>query len=158
MKFENLQKMKKLYPSFKDGKRTCLLDMALFDCLNEQEDAGFAAVLDEGYSKAGTIARLKVEFQRKVEQWCPTATELVGVSFADPVHAFYMEVESERVYVYDRETGKQAYVFIRPYAYRLTVYRNGAYEAPPVYSEICGRWSASVSGDVKEAFLERRPA
>lgn len=157
MKFENLQKMKKLYPSFKDGKRTCLLDLALFNSLNEQEDAGLAAVLDEGYGKSGTIARLKVEFQRKAGKY-PTATELIGVSFADPVHTFYMEVESERVYVYDRETGKQVYVFIQPYAYRLTVYRNGAYEAPPVYSEICGRWSASVSGDVKEAFLERRPA
>jgi hypothetical protein len=157
MKYHELKKMKKKYPSFKDGKRTCLLDLELFNSLNEQKDAGLAAVLDEGYGKAGTIARLKVEFQRKVEQY-PTATELIGVSFADPVHTFYMEVESERVYVYDQETGKQAYVFIRPYAYRLTVYKNGAYEAPPVYSEICGRWSASVSGDVKEAFLERRPA
>ena len=158
MKFEDLKKMKKMYVSFKDGKRTCLLDLALFNSLNEQEDKTFATILDkEGYGKAGTIARLKVEFQRKAERY-PTAIELIGVSFADPVHTFYMEVESERFCVYDRETGKQAYVFIRPYAYRLTVYRNGAYEAPPVYSEICGRWSASVSGDIKEAFLERRPA
>ena len=73
MKFENLQKMKKVYPSFKDGKRTCLLDLALFNSLNEQEDAGLATVLDEGYGKTGTIARLKVEFQRKAGQY-PTAT------------------------------------------------------------------------------------
>ena len=157
MKFEKLQKMKKQYPSFRDEKRTCLLDLALFNSLNEQEDKTLATILDKGYGKAGTIARLKVEFQRKAERY-PTATELIGVSFADPIYTFYMEVESERFCVYDRETGKQAYVFIQPYAYRLTVYKNGAYEAPPVYSEICGRWNASVSGDVKEAFLERRPA
>lgn len=157
MKFVEPRKMKKLYPSFRDGKRTFFLDLSLIGQMNEQKDTDLTRILEEGYGEAGTIARLKVEFQRKAGQY-PTATELIGVSFADPVHTFYMEVESERVYVYDRETGKQAYVFIRPYAYRLTVYRNGAYEAPPVYSEICGKWSASVSGDVKEAFLERRPA
>lgn len=157
MEFVELRKMKKLYPSFRDGKRTFFLDLSLIGQMNEQKDTDFARILEEGYGKAGTIARLKVEFQRKAEEH-PTATELIGINFSDPANTFYMEVESERIYVYDRDTGKQVYVFIRPYAYRLTVYRNGAHEAPPVYSEICGDWNAAVSGDVKEVYLERRPA
>lgn len=156
MMYEDLKKMKKMYTSFKEGNRTCLLDLALFDSLNEQEDADFAALLEEGYGKAGTVARLKVEFRRKAEGYSVSATDMTAVSFADPLHTFCMEVESERTYVYDRDTGRQAYVVVRPYAYRLTVFRNGTYEGHPVYSEICGPWD--VSPCVKEAYIERRSA
>ena len=142
--------MKKTYPLVRNGKEMIFMDLSLLDQLNGKEDPRFTRILDDGYGKTGTLCHLKTAIRERIGIY-PKDIEILNVSFEDPFRTFCMDMMSTKTSVFEPVTGKQVYVFVKPYAYRVKVYSGHIYGSNLCYLETVGRWTQYV--DTREALL-----
>lgn len=152
MKYETISRMKDKFNSFRKGKTTFVLDLSLFDSLNEDKDPDFARILTRGHGEDVTILRLKTEFLNQAMRSVPGNSDTVHVELTDPAGRTYcVDTENEMVIVHDRDTGEQAYAVIRPVAYSLCVYQDCPAGKVPVLFRMCESRIGKYTGNRKEA-------
>ena len=139
MEYKKLHDMKKEYFTFKDGRKNIVVDSgsvvsAVRDC------SAFDAL--GGYS-SGVLSHMVAGKINSFLALYPASWDMGFFNFSDRSgRKYFFDFESDKISVYDRNTGRQLYqvVFVR--ALRLASFApDSGYHDKADFSEIFGRWS-----------------